>query len=135
MLHSTHMSITIIGPISIVRDWRIGAELRGQPEGNDLLLKDLIDRDLTFPANLAGSVAKAETLPTASYAMDVRDDGAAFATITIDAAGAVTMATTGGLPIDVAAGSVLTITGQAGLDATVANVLIKLLAAYAFPEI
>lgn len=80
-----------------------------------------IGRDLTIPANMAGSVGKIGTNPTGSFVASVQDDGVEIGTITISTAGAFTFATGGGTEKIVAAGSFLTFVAPASADATAAN--------------
>lgn len=84
-------------------------------------------REISLPANFAGSVGNTGVNPSASFVLDVRDDGVSIGTITVSTAGALTFATAGGTAKTVAAGSVITVVAPASVDATIENLNITLL--------
>lgn len=106
-------------------DLRLG--FSATPASNQVLDTILIGRDLTLPANLAGSLGSIGTNPTASFVISVQDDAVEIATITIGTDGSFTFATTGGTAKLVATGSVLTFVAPATVDATAANAVMTIL--------
>jgi hypothetical protein len=86
-----------------------------------------IVRDVTFPANFAGSVGSVGTNPTSSFEVSTQDDSVEIGTITIGTDGSFTFATAGGTPKTVSAGSLLTFVAPTSADATVANAVATLL--------
>lgn len=86
----------------------------------------MIARDMTFPANLAGSVGRVGINPTAAFNMLLKDDGTTIGTISVATSGAFTFTTTGGTDKNVLAGSVLTLVAPTTVDATVENMSMTL---------
>jgi hypothetical protein len=84
-------------------------------------------RELTLPANMTGSIAKVGTNPTATFVLDLRDDGVSIGTISISTSGVATFTTTSGTEKTIAVGSQLTLIAPASVDATVANMSMTLL--------
>jgi hypothetical protein len=78
-------------------------------------------REVTFPADFAGSVGGVGTNPTAGYVVTVKDDGTTIGTITVATGGGLTFATVGGTAQVVAVGSRLSFESQATADASVEN--------------
>ena len=97
------------------------------PTSSQILEKIMIARTLEFPANFVGSIGNIDTNPTASFAIDVQDDGVSIGTITIGTGGAFTFVTAGGTIQTVAAGSVLSFIAPASVDATAASAIWTLL--------
>jgi len=80
-------------------------------------------RDITIPADFAGSVGGCEVNPTNAADFDVAVDGVSIGTATISTLGAVTwVSDTPGVPVSVAAGSVVTISAPIPQDATLETV-------------
>lgn len=77
-----------------------------------------IVRDVTFPANFAGSMGRIAVNPTATYVIRVEDDGALIGEISISSLGVFSFSTVSGTPKTVLAGSVLSFVGAATVDAT-----------------
>lgn len=97
------------------------------PTSGQVIDTIMIVREITFPANFAGSLGLAGTNPTASFSLSVKDDNVEIGTVTIGTGGSFTFTTTGSVEIVVAAGSILTIEAPGTVDATVANVTATLL--------
>jgi hypothetical protein len=85
-------------------------------------------RQVTFPANFAGSVGYAGTAPTTSFTVTVAVDGTTIGTIVFGAgANSATFTTTGGTQKVANAGQRITMTAPGTADATIANVAATLL--------
>ncbi|TIN78349.1 hypothetical protein [Mesorhizobium sp.] len=92
----------------------------GQPTSSQILARIPIVTAITIPANMVGSVGFTPAAnPTASFAMDVQDDGGSIGTVTISTGGAYSFATTSGTAKAVAAGSLITVVAPVTPDATV----------------
>lgn len=87
----------------------------------------MIGRDITLPADLAGSLGQVGTNPTASFDLLLKDDGTTIATINIATDGSFTFTTVSGTAKSVAAGSVLTLVAPTTVDATVADMTMTIL--------
>lgn len=87
----------------------------------------MIGRNITLPANLAGSLGNVGTNPTASFDLLLKDDGTTIATINIATDGSFTFTTVGGTAKSIAAGSILTLVAPTTVDATVANMTMTIL--------
>lgn len=97
------------------------------PTSSQVLDTMYIGRAVTFPADFSGSGGQIGTNPTASFAIDVQDDGVSIGTITIGTGGTFTFTTVSGTSKLVAAGSILTFVAPASVDATAANAIWTLL--------
>ena len=101
-----------------------GAVFGPEPAINFIFGRVPIARNILIPADFAGSFGNVTTNPTASYAIDVQDDGASIGTITVSITGVFTFVTAGNTDKDVDAGSVLTFITPGTLDGTVAGLAI-----------
>lgn len=101
----------------------------GPPSPNQLLLKYVATRALTFAANFAEAQGHIGTNPTSSFVMTVSVAGVSVGTITVSTGGAFTFATSGGAAVDVVAGDQIEIAGPASADATAADIAATLVAA------
>lgn len=105
--------------------YAVGGFAPSSIQSNEVLMDHPVIRAFTFPANFAGSQASAGTNPGASFVMTVQkiSGGATtnIGTITIGTGGAVAFATTGGLPITLAAGDVLCVLAPSTPDGTIAR--------------
>lgn len=97
------------------------------PVSDEVLDTILVGRELTFPADFTGSIGNVVTNPTATFDLDVKDDGTSIGTISISTGGVFTFTTVSNTEKVVAAGSVLTIVAPTTVDATVEDVAITLL--------
>lgn len=86
-----------------------------------------LPEEVTLPANMTGSVGIIGTLPTATFVIDVKDDGTTIGTISISAAGVFTFATTSGTAKVIAAGSILTFVAPVTVDTTANNCSVTVL--------
>lgn len=86
----------------------------------------IIVRDMTLPANLAGSLGIVGTNPTASFVLKIEVDSIQIATVTIGTTGSFTFSTTGGTSQSIPAGSVLTLVGPNPSDASIANMALTI---------
>lgn len=93
------------------------------PTASETISIIIADVPFTIPANFAGAqYVNVGTPPAATFTVTVKKNGATIGTITISNTGVVTLATTGGLAQNVAAGDKITFVAQAGVDASIANV-------------
>lgn len=88
----------------------------------------MVTRNITIPANMAGSLGKVFVLPTATFDMLLKDDGATIGTISVSTAGVFTFTTVGGTDKFVALGSELSLHAPAVADATIQNLTMTILA-------
>jgi hypothetical protein len=86
------------------------------------ILRVPVARAVTFPADFAGSYAKAGAAANASTTFDVQKNGASIGSIVFAAAGSSATFTTGGAVRTLAAGDVLSIIAPGTPDATLADV-------------
>jgi hypothetical protein len=100
----------------------------GPPLTVQLLAKYVATRDMTFPANFAGSVGHIGTNPTGSFVMTVSVGGASAGTVTVNTSGVFSFATTAGAAVAVFAGDEIEIEAPVGTDATAADIALTLLA-------
>lgn len=106
----------------------LGFEFDTTPTADEVVGKKLVSRNLELPANLVGSVGNAGTNPSASFVLSLKDDGVEIATITISTGGVFTFATTSGTFKAVDSGSLLTLEAPSTPDASVADVVMTILA-------
>lgn len=99
----------------------------GPPGSSEIMAKIAIVREVTFPADFSGSVGDIGTNPTATFDIDVQDDGGSIGTISISTGGVFTFTTVSGTAKVVAAGSILTFVAPASTDATAADFAATLL--------
>jgi hypothetical protein len=97
------------------------------PSASQVIDTVMAVRDIDLPANLAGSLGQIGANPTASFVMDLKDDGTTIGTITISTTGAFTFATTSGTPKTIDVGSVITLVAPTTADATAANMTLTIL--------
>jgi hypothetical protein len=97
----------------------------GVPSANALVTRVPVARAVTFPASLAGSIAKASVAATATANFNVQKNSISVGTITF-AAGATSATFTAASPITCATGDVLSIVAPSTADATLANIGIVL---------
>jgi len=98
----------------------------GPPTSSEVMTSVMIARQVTFPANFSGSYGNIGTNPTATFDIDVRDDGASIGTISISTSGVFTFTTNGGTQKVVAAGSLLEFIAPATTDSTAADMIATL---------
>lgn len=97
------------------------------PTSSQIIDTPMIGRALTLPANMAGSVGRVDTNPTASFVMTLQDDGVTIGTITVSTSGVFTFATTSGTLKLITTPTILTLVAPASVDATIANMSMTLL--------
>lgn len=103
------------------------------PAGNEVLDFFVSSRDFILPANLTGSVGFIDTRPGAAFVMTIRtggtlapETGTARGTVTVNAAGVFTFASTGGAPVTIAVGTLVKVVAQALPDATAQGIAFTL---------
>ena len=79
-----------------------------------------------LPANLSGSQVKVGTNATATFALDLQQNGTTIGTISIATSGTATLTTTSGTSKAIAIGDVLKVVAPGTVDTTIANVAITL---------
>jgi hypothetical protein len=80
----------------------------------------------TLPANLAGTQVKVGTNPAATFAIDIQQNGATIAGISVATGGAVTLTTVGGTAKAIAPGDVIKAVAPGTADTTIANVAVNI---------
>jgi hypothetical protein len=78
----------------------------------------------TIPANMSGAQVKVGTNATATFAIDVQQNGTSIGTISIATSGTATLTTTSGASKSIAVGDVIKFVAPSSADATIANVAI-----------
>lgn len=96
----------------------------GPPASQEQLLKFIVTRDITVPADFAAAAGHVGTNPTAQFDIDVTDDGVSIGTISIDTSGVFTFETDGNTEQSIAAGSVVRFVAPLATDATVADIAV-----------
>jgi hypothetical protein len=95
----------------------------GDVDNSEVLLRFVAPRAVNFPANFSTSYATAAVAATASTVFTLAKNGASIGTVTFAAAGTSgTWASSGGAAQALAAGDVLTLTGPATADTTLADI-------------
>ena len=90
-----------------------GCAFGSTPTGETVITRVRIGRAITIPADMAGSAGGVGTNPTATYDIDVQDDGVSIGTISVSTGGVATFSTSGGTAKSVAAGSEITFVAPA----------------------
>ena len=93
----------------------------GVPGNAQIMLRLPMIRAVTFDVNMAGSAGAASIAATASTTFNIAKNGTNFGTM-VFALGATTASFVAAVPPAFAAGDVLSVTGPATADATLANV-------------
>jgi hypothetical protein len=96
----------------------IDVSVYGRATNGQVIARFIVGREITFPADFAGSQGSVLVNPTATNTFDVDDDGSKIGEISVSTGGVVTFTTTLGAEQVVAAGSELVIHNQASADAT-----------------
>ena len=102
-------------------DYAIAGFAVGAITASEILTDHIVVRACSFAANFAGSQCSVGTNPAATFTLTVSKNGATVGTISIATSGAVTFSTTGGTAVVLAIGDVVTVTAQAGADASIAR--------------
>jgi len=99
-----------------------GIAFGGTPTSSEVMGRLSLPRETTCPADFTGSAGHVGANPTAAFAIDVQDDGISIGTISIATDGSFTFATTGGLELVIAAGSLITFVAPSSVDATIVDI-------------
>lgn len=92
------------------------------PTDSELLFIHVAGADFTIPANFASALQSyVGTNPTATFDLDIAQNGTSIGTISVSTGGVVTATTTSGAAKSISAGDRLTATAQATADATAAD--------------
>jgi hypothetical protein len=114
------ISLTELAAYDLPFDFGEGAPIGTEP-GNTLSIQ--VPRAIVIPADFVGSVGRAGTNPTGTATFTVALDGGTIGTMTISALGVVTFtSSTPGVNVNVAAGSVVSISAPVPANATLAAV-------------
>ena len=108
-------------------DYDFSIRFGGTPAASEVMDIFEVGREVTFPADLSGSVGSVGVSPTATFAIEVKDDGTKIADISISTGGVFTFTTVGNTAKTVAVSSKLTFVSQAGVDATILDVVFTLM--------
>lgn len=100
----------------------IGGGSDTTPTSDEVLDIINVPRTVTFPADFSGSLGTIEVNPTATFAIDVKDDAVSIGTISISTGGVFTFTTVSGTEKIVAAGSKVTFVAPTTVDATAAGI-------------
>jgi hypothetical protein len=99
--------------------------LAGKPSDGQVVFLMKAARAFTLPADLAGSVGRVGTNPTATATYTVLKNGSAVGSIQISTSGAFTFSTAGS-PVSLSVGDELAITAPSPADNSLADVSITL---------
>lgn len=99
----------------------------GTPTTSQKIGKLIAVRTIVFPANFAGSAGHIGTNPTATFAIDVQDNGSSIGTISISTGGTYTFTTASGTAKTVTAGHRIEFVAPSSVDATAALIAATLL--------
>jgi hypothetical protein len=94
------------------------------PTSSEVLALYVAADAFTIPANMSGTKVDVGTNATATFAIDVQQNGSSIGTISIATSGTATLTTTSGTAKSIAVGDVLKFIAPASADATIANVAI-----------
>lgn len=108
-----------------------GASFEATPTASQVVGRVQIGRNITVPADMAGASGAVQVNPTATFAVDVQDDGVSIGTISVNTSGFFTFTTAGGTAKSIAAGSVVKFIAPGTVDTTVAGFSAVLLATVA----
>lgn len=100
----------------------IGTYVAGAPSANEVLLKYVFTRAVTFADEFAGSRAHAGTAATASTVFIVKKNGSSVGTVTFSASGTTGAFVTTGTTVSFAAGDYLELVAPSSPDSTLANI-------------
>lgn len=98
------------------------------PPGSGVVGRVRIGRTIRIAANMAGSSGGVQINPSATFDVDVQDDGVSIGTVSVSTGGVVTFTTVSGTEKTIAAGSEITFIAPATPDATVEGMSAVLLA-------
>ena len=104
----------------------IGTYVSGTPSANEVILRYVFTRAVTFADEFAASQGSAGAAATGSTTFLVRKNGSNVGTIVFAASGTIATFTTTGTTVSFAAGDVLDIVAPASPDATLANISVTL---------
>lgn len=102
----------------------IGIWVVGLPSASEKILNFVSDRALTFPKNLAGSVAKAQTASTGTAVWNINKNGGNVGTLTFTASATGVFAMASAMTL--AIGDILNVVAPTSQDATLADISITL---------
>jgi hypothetical protein len=96
----------------------------GSPTAGQLIGKLVMARDVSLGADFSGSTGHIGTNPSATYAIDVQDNGSSIGTISISTGGVFTFTTSGGTAKTISSGHRLEFYAPANspADSTAANI-------------
>lgn len=105
--------------------YRVGFFLTGVPAANEILMMHVFTRTVIFADEFAGAYGLIVTNPTATFTLTVKKITAAHVTTTVGtisvSTGGVATFATSGTTVTFDPGDAMTVTAQAGVDATFAN--------------
>lgn len=116
------------GADGAVQDYIISVFFGATPTASELLFIHAAGDAFTFPANFSGFIQSyVGTNPTATFDLDVRNNGVSIGTISVSTGGVVAATTVGGTSKAVVAGDVITIVAPVTPDATAADMAFTLI--------
>lgn len=104
----------------------LGMDFLGVPADGQIIARWVVLREITMAADFTGAAGNILTNPTATLAIDIKDDGTTIGTVSISSAGAFTFTTVSGTAKVVAAGSVVTATAPGTADTTGSDIVFTL---------
>lgn len=108
--------------LDALQTYILGLFFTTTPTVSETLMVHVAGTAFTIPADFTAALqSDVGTNPTASFALDVQQNGASIGTITVSDAGVVSATTTSGTSKPIAAGDVIKIVAPGSADATAAN--------------
>jgi hypothetical protein len=107
--------IAISGTSSADTDYEVNCSFVGTPGAQATMAVHQSIRAATFPVDFSGSDASVGTNPGADYAVSVQNNGVEIGTVTFDASGVATFATTGAATQTIAFGDRITFVAPASV--------------------
>lgn len=83
--------------------------------------KYVASREVTFPADFAGSVGHCASNPAATFAIDIKVNGVSAGTVSISTSGVFTFSTVGGVDLILSPGDRLTVHGPASAGTSISG--------------
>jgi len=113
---------SVASQIDAIDDYFVSFFFTAVPTASQKLCLHAAGVTFTIPADFTGALfSNVGTNPTASFALDVKQNGTTIGTITVSTGGAVTATTTSGTAKQIIAGDLISIIAPAGPDATAAD--------------
>lgn len=102
-------------------DYAIAGNAISGIAANEILTDHVVVRACTIPGNFVGSRVSVGSNPTANFILTIFKNGVAFGSLLITPTGVIIMGTTGGTPVALVIGDVITVVAPATTSASIAR--------------